>query len=382
MSAPNVADPSSGIAGVTFPAPAGFAGGGADLTSPFSATYTWSAATSAGPQTVVAANGTGLTANAGFTLVRDVTAPAGGALTVNGSVASGAGSTSANTTGAFAITTRADWAEALGVASSGLTSSILVRDQAPLTGNVCGTFASPVTLTGAPAQTGLTTGCWRYTLTGTDNVGNAVSVTTTVKVDTSAPVFGAPALALGETGPFAFVSGTTAYYNGATGAGSTITVAAPTVADADSGVAQVAFPAPAGFTGGGADTTAPFGATYTWAAATGTGTQTVTATNGAGLGATAAFTLVRDVTAPAGGALTVNGTAASAAGTSSSVSAPSFTIGLRTDFTEALSGAASGLASSTLVRDQSPLTGATCGATWTTATTLVGAPAQNAGPAS
>ncbi len=129
-----------------------------------------------------------------------------------------------------------------------------------------------MTLTGAPAQAGLTTGCWRYTLTGTDNVGQHrerdhhregrhVGPGRSERRRSS----------LGETGPFAFVSGTTAYYNGATGAGSTITVAAPTVADADSGVAQVAFPAPAGFTGGGADTTAPFGATYTWAAATGTG---------------------------------------------------------------------------------------------------------------
>ncbi len=199
-----------------------------------------------------------------------------------------------------------------------------------------------------------------------------------MKVDTSAPAFGAPALVLTDTGPYAFVNGTTAYYNGATGTGSSIAVAAPTVADPDSGVAQVAFPAPAGFAGGGADTTAPFGATYTWAAATGAGAQTVTATNGSGLGAAAAFTLVRDVTAPAGGALTVNGTAASAAGSSSSVSTPSFTIGLRTDFAEALSGTAAGLGSSTLVRDQAPLTGTTCGATWTTATTLTGTPAQNA----
>jgi len=379
VSAPTVADVDSGVASVTFPSPVGLAGGGSDLAAPFSATYTWSAATGAGAQTVVAANGSGLTSSAAFTLVRDVTAPAGGALTVNGGAASGAGSTTTNTTGAFAIGARTDFTETLGAASSGLASSVLVRDQAPLTGNACGTFGSPVTLAGAPAQAGLTTGCWRYTLTGIDNVGNAVSLTTTVKVDTSAATFGAPPLVVGGTGPYAFVSGTTAYYNGATGAGSTITVAAPTLADPDSGVAQVAWPAPAGFTGGGVDTVAPFGTVYTWAAATGAGAQTVTATNGSGLTSAASFTLVRDVTAPAGGALTVNGTAASAVGTSSTVSTPSFTIGARTDFTEALSGAAAGLASSTLVRDQATLTGATCGATWTTATTLTGTPVQNAG---
>ncbi len=378
VSTPNAADPQSGIARVTFPALAGFSGGGADLTSPFTATYTWSAASAAGAQSVVATNGTGLTAAAAFTLVRDVTAPAGGALTVNGTGASGPGSTSTNTTGAFAITARSDYTEALGPAAAGLAASLLVREQAPLAGNACGSFGSPVTLAGTPAQSGLTTGCWRYTLTGTDNVGNSASISTTVKVDTTAPVFGAPALVLGASGPFAFTSGTTAYYNGAAGAGSSITVSAPTVGDPDSGLTQVTFPTPAGFTGGGADASAPYSATYTWASATGAGAQTVTAANTAGLTASAPFTLVRDVTAPTGGALTVNGLAASAAGTRSSTVPPSFTIGLRTDPAEAQTAAASGLAASTLVRDQAPLSGATCGAVWTNATTIVGTPVQNA----
>ena len=250
---------------------------------------------------------------------------------------------------------------------------MLVRDQAPLTAGACGTLAVAAT---APPRTGLTPGRWRYT--STDNVGNTVSITTTVKVDTSAATFGAPALVVGETGPYAFVSGTTAYYNGATGAGSTITVAAPTVADPDSGVAQVAWPAPAGFTGGGTDTARRPTARPTPGRrqrrpyADGDGHER------AGVATAAPFTLVRDVTAPAGGALTVNGTAASAAGTSSSISTASFTIGLRTDYAETLGPAASGLASSTLVRDQTTLAGATCGTTWTGATTLAGAPAQNA----
>ena len=171
----------------------------------------------------------------------------------------------------------------LGAASSGLASSVLVHDQAPLTGNTCGTFGSPVTITGNPGQTGLATGCWRYTLTGTDNVGNAVSVTTTVKVDTSAAAFGRPRSSWARPARTRSSPAPPPTTTAPSGRASTITVVAPTVADPDSGVAQVAWPAPAGFTGGGVDTVPPFGTTYTWAAATGAGTQTVTATNGTGL---------------------------------------------------------------------------------------------------
>ncbi len=94
---------------------------------------------------------------------------------------------------------------------------------------------------------------------------------------------------LSDSGPYAFVSGTTAYYNGAAGAGTSITVSAPNAADAESGIAGVTFPAPTGFAGGGADLTSPFSATYTWSAATGAGAQTVVATNGTGLTANAAL---------------------------------------------------------------------------------------------
>ena len=78
-------------------------------------------------------------------------------------------------------------------------------------------------------------------------------------------------LVLTEAGPYAFVNGTTAYYNGATGTGSSITVTAPNVSDPSSGIAGVTFPAPAGFAGGGSDLVSPFAATYTWSAATGAG---------------------------------------------------------------------------------------------------------------
>ena len=62
-------DLDSGIAKVSFPALSGFSGGGGDdLTSPFSTTYSWSGAVGAsGPQTVAATNNAGLTAAATFT---------------------------------------------------------------------------------------------------------------------------------------------------------------------------------------------------------------------------------------------------------------------------------------------------------------------------
>ena len=63
------------------------------------------------------------------------------------------------------------------------------------------------------------------------------------------------------------------------------------------------------------------------------------------------LTFVNDSTAPSGGGvLSVNGTAASGAGTPSYDTDGDFAIGTRTDYTETPSGSESGLASSTLVR--------------------------------
>ena len=385
VNASNVADPDSDIQSVTFPSPSGFGGGGVDSTSPYSTTYTWSSSSANGSQTVTATNGVANTSTTTFSLVRDVTAPAGGALTINGTAASGAGTTSNNSSGSFTIGTRTNYTESQSGTASGLASSTLIRTEAPLasdgSGN-CGTFGNQVTITGTPTQdsgVGITTGnCYRYTLTGTDNVGNAANITTTVRVDTTAPTFGSPALTLSHTGAFAFTSGTTAYYNGNTGTASSITVSADNVSDPQSGIQKVNFPSLASFTGGGDDTASPYSTTYTWTSSSDSGTKNVTATNGLGTTATAPFSLVRDVAAPAGGgALTVNGMAASGAGTISSNTTGSFTIGIRTDYTETQSASQSGLASSTLVREQATLNADfTCG-TFGSPQTIVGTPNQD-----
>ena len=223
-----------------------------------------------------------------------------------------------------------------GRASAGLLTSTLVRDQSPLAAGACGTsWTGATTLAGAPAQnifSGIARGnCYRYTLTGTDRVGNATAISTIVEVDTTAPSFGAPALVLSDTGPHSFTSGTTGYYRRGERRRLEHRRERAYVSDPASGVASVTFPMPAGFTGGGADLASPFGATYTWATATGAGAQTVVAADGTGLTTNATFTLVRDVTAPAGGAVTVNGGAASGAGSTSVNTTGAFAISTRTD---------------------------------------------------
>src|SRR5205823_11633485 len=148
-----------------------------------------------------------------FDLTADPNAPTGGALTVNGTAASSAGTGSYDTDGSFTIGSRTDYSETQSTTESGLTSSTLVRTSASYSSaNVCGSFGSPTTISGTPSQSGLATGCYRYTLTGTDNVGNTVSIQTTVKVDTSAP--SAPTLSFGSVtgGAYYTGSGTQVYF--------------------------------------------------------------------------------------------------------------------------------------------------------------------------
>src|SRR5262249_22500763 len=112
--------------------------------------------------------------------------------------------------------------------------------------------------------------------------------------------------------------------------------------------------------GGGDDTTSPYtSGTYNWSGAvSASGNQTVTATNNATLTTTASFTITPDTTNPSGGALTVNGTAATNGGSSSSTTHPGFSINSRTNYTDA----GSGVGSSTLTVQSETLTNNTCGA--------------------
>jgi hypothetical protein len=181
-------DGDSGIQKLNFPALSGFSsGGGDDTSSPYdSGTYSWSGAVGAnGAQTVTAYNNANLTATGSFTVTSDTANPTGGAVTVDGTAATGGGSTSTTTNPGFSINSRTDYTDG----GSGIASSTLTVRSATLTNNTtCGAAGSGGPYTSATTISGttnvaITVGyCYVYTLTGTDNVGNSTSISTTVKV--------------------------------------------------------------------------------------------------------------------------------------------------------------------------------------------------------
>ncbi len=135
--------------------------------------------------TVLATNNAGASsASATYSLIADAAGPTGGALSVNGTAATAAGSTSYNASGSFAIGTRTDFNNDAG---SGFLSSALTRATGTLSEGACSKYGTPTTITGNPSQSGLAAGCYLYTLTGTDRVGNKSVLSTTVEVDKTAP---------------------------------------------------------------------------------------------------------------------------------------------------------------------------------------------------
>jgi hypothetical protein len=135
--------------------------------------------------TVLATNNAGASsASATYSLIADATGPTGGALSINGTAATAAGSTSYNASGSFPIGTRTDFNNDAG---SGFLSSALTRATGSLSEGVCSKYGTPTTITGNPSQSGLAAGCYLYTLTGTDRVGNKSVLSTTVEVDKTAP---------------------------------------------------------------------------------------------------------------------------------------------------------------------------------------------------
>ncbi|HVR05195.1 MAG TPA: N,N-dimethylformamidase beta subunit family domain-containing protein [Solirubrobacteraceae bacterium] len=282
----------------------------------------------------------------------DTTPPTGGALKVNGTAASEGGSSSYNTAGSFSIE-RTDYSEEKTKTQSGLASSTLTVATASLASNSCGSFGTPSTIGGSPAQTE-PTGCYRYTLTGTDNAGNSASISTTVMVDTTPP--STPSLAFSGLSQNTYYSSAnnTLYFRPASGGAFTVTASA---SDAASGILGYTFSplAANGFSesqGGGQNVYA-FGESATQPATA----PTVSATNNAGAAsANTTYNLVADTSAPTGGALSVNGTAASGAGTSSYSTTGTFT-GTRTDYG---ADTGSGLASSVLTVAKGTLSNGGC----------------------
>ena len=323
----STSDSFSGIKNVVFPTLGGFAsGGGTDTATPYQTTYAWSGAgaTASGPQTVTATNNAGVSASSEFSVVPDTTAPGGGALTVNGTAATAAGSSSYNLTGGFPIATRTDYAEAQSPTQSGLRSSTLTLASASLSGNVCGTFGAPTTITGAPAQSE-PTGCYRYTLTGIDNVGNQASVSTTVLVDNSQPT--TPSLTFSGLSANTFYKTSTnaLYFRPAAGGRVHADGGLDRRGDRHQGIqVQLAVGQRLHVAQTGGKMAYTFGATATQPASA----PTLLATSNAGANsANATYSLIADTTGPTGGALTVNSTAATAAGSTSFNTSGSFSIG-------------------------------------------------------
>ncbi len=185
----SVAFPAIATSGWTHAAETVTSGAGAAPTISFtSSQYSWTAGAgtpSAAARTFTASDRVKNASTSVLTFTADNTGPTGGALTVNGTAATAGGSTSTSDDGAFAIT-RTDYNADGG---AGVAASVLTRQLATLAadGTTCGSFAGGTVIAGSAPESGLAEGCYLYTLTGTDNLGNASSLATTVKVDTTAP---------------------------------------------------------------------------------------------------------------------------------------------------------------------------------------------------
>ncbi len=367
--AAEVTDAGIGPKEAVFPAIAspGWAHGAQTVTSgtgaPPTVTYSSSAlafASGAAAAADLAVTGRDLNGNsavAPLVFVADNAPPSGGALTVNATAASAAGTASSATTGTAVISVLTAFDEAASSAQSGLEASVLVRETAPLTAGTCGTFGAATVVAGpAPVtQSGLPSACYRYTLSGADRVGNAASISTVVRMDTTAPTGGA----LQVNAVDADVVGTTS--NAVTNGwpivrtafadpetDPTTTTLTRTAATLSAGACSV-FGGPAVI---GA------GVTNEGIMATGCYRYALSGVNGAGLTTTLLTTVRLDTTAPTGGALTVNGTVASAGGSASTNTSGSFSVTALTAFSDPHSG----MGGTQLVRTTAPVSAGTCGA--------------------
>src|SRR5207302_9913573 len=128
-------------------------------------TFSWTQGASSSPTEVVTgADAAGNTTGTTLAFTDDSAAPTGGALTVNGVAATGAG-TSSYANGSFPIDSRTDYSETQTATASWLAASTLTRASALLTNDVCDGFEFPVTIGDSPNQIGLARAWHRYTPT-------------------------------------------------------------------------------------------------------------------------------------------------------------------------------------------------------------------------
>ena len=212
-----------------------------------------------------------------------------------------------------------------GVASG---SSVVQRDDATLSGGSCGSFSgswTTITLS-AGNDTSVQNGkCYEYRERLTDNVGNvgSSSASAIAKVDNAGP---SNALTLTSISPAGSVlkSGNTIYYRGAQTGGGSFKIR-NAVSDPESGAASSQTAALGGSSTGWTHTPSivatpaggPFDSNdFAWSQGTTSApTEVVTGRDGAANAtASATLTFANDSNDPTGGALTVNGTAASGGG--------------------------------------------------------------------
>jgi hypothetical protein len=385
----SLTDSGSGPASVTFPAvtasgwthPAQTVapGTGTNPTKSFvSSTYAWTAgAASPGSHTVTGADHAGNTVGTTLDVLADVTAPTGGSLLIDGVAATASGDFTQESRFAGWSGTRTNFTADTG---SGVASSVLTREFAA--GTACTSYGTPTVVTGNVNETGtLAEGCYRYTLTGTDNVGNTSSLVLVVTTfnDTTGPT--QTFTASGN----AYVAGTTLYYRSAQAGSFTLTSAAT---DYVSGPASVRFRAisTTGWTHNDETITAGVGShptveytssPYSWSAnptnPTNTNGRRPVATDHDGnAGAVVTLNFTIDNSAPTGGALAANGTTATGGGNTSNSATGTFT-GTRTHYT---TDTGSGVDTSVLTREVASWNGSACG-TYAEPTTVAGTPSES-----
>jgi hypothetical protein len=290
------------LTGILFPALAnGWTPGGAsDNTAPYNLEYSWTAGAEGAASAQVQANDlAGNSASAGFSVIEDSTAPAGGALSYTDGYTN-------NTSQSVAITLPAD-------NGSGLASTTLQRRQGALNGGVCDTWGAWSTVNSAPGASYADTlpgeGCYQYRLLATDRVSNnAIFVgANTIKVDITAPV--ASNVVLTDSAAHIITSASNACY-GPLATNETFVVSVNAI-DSKSGVLNVQLPVIAGMGTGalnGQTLTTPVsgntyqsqGGVYRFGSGTlaASGAKTITVTDLAGNTSSIAFSLSLDNLAP------------------------------------------------------------------------------------
>ena len=262
----------------------------------------------------------------------DGTGPTGGAISVP----------TYATTSSVTITTTPFTDSTSGMASNNITRS---NAQSP-SGGVCPTGVYPGATPVTSPDTGVTNGCYKYTLTGTANDGASNSVTSgPVLVDTTAP----------SGGSVKANNSTSASYN----TSGTVPLSVTNFTDTISGMATNTVTRASGTLSGnvcgslsGSTTVTISGGNDSATLSNGCYQYTLTGTNNAGTPATATSAVVMvETTTPSGGSIKANNSTSASSNTSGTVPLSV------TNFTDSISG----MATNVITRATGTLSGNVCG---------------------